>query len=207
MPCPSRGHAPFPAGAIVRCEWPGCGILWGANRQFSNDRRIHNVATLIMPVIRNFMCYNDPRSGAHQVRSQAHIVGQEVYGVGFVEWEYGKELGSSDCDDLRPSTLHQPCQRNAPIDVSDLLEYFLQSWPPIWWNYSLANAWSNNLNLKTVLKLCAYVQLESQCRACSIRTTRSTNLKLKKRDTKVTVRVSGIQVSIAEQITTSRNFA
>ena len=45
------------------------------------------------------MCYSEPRSGAHQVRSQAHIVGQEVYGVGFVEGEYGEELSSSDSGD------------------------------------------------------------------------------------------------------------
>ena len=45
---------------------------------------------------RTVMCESDPRSGAHQVRSQAHIVGQEVYGVDFVEREYGEELGSSD---------------------------------------------------------------------------------------------------------------
>ena len=167
VPCPSRGHAPFPMGAIVRCEWPGCGILWGANRQFSNDRCIHNVAALIMPVICGLMCCSDPRSGAHQVRSQAHMVGQEVYGVGFVEREYGNELGSSDLNDLRPSTLHQPWQRNAPIDatISDLLEYYLHSGPPIWWNdHSLANACytGNNLNLKAVYKLCAHVQLERQ---------------------------------------------
>jgi hypothetical protein len=87
VPRPSRGHEPFPAGAIVRREWPRCGILWGANRQFSNDRRIHNVATLIMPVICGFMCCSDPRSGAHQVRSQAHAFSQEVYGVGFVQRE------------------------------------------------------------------------------------------------------------------------
>ena len=36
-------------------------------------------------IFRTVMCESDPRSGAHQVRSQAHIVGQEVYGVGFVE--------------------------------------------------------------------------------------------------------------------------
>ena len=41
----SRGHAPFPAGAIARCE----------------------------------CCIN-----LHQLRSQAHIVGQEVYGPALV---------------------------------------------------------------------------------------------------------------------------
>ena len=136
--------------------------------------------------------------------------GQEVYGVGFAYTVRSWAPVTVTTSDPVPYINRVTAMPRLTFKLTDvcLLEYSLQSGPPIWWNdYSLANAWSNNLNLKTVLKLCAYVQLERQHRACSIRTTRSTNLKLKKRDTKVTVRVSGIQVSIAEQITISRHFA